>query len=117
MRVMSLVTAVAMSWAAPAMSEDIKVFQAGFWKGGAQVDSAGNLFDCYLRAQSMRDGYSIFLRWDKAGFHLTLFDPSWSLETADPSRGRVRIDNRYDEDVSLVLLAPNVVDYQFFDDG
>lgn len=100
-----------------ATAEDIKTYQADFWKGGAQVGSDGQLFDCYMRAENLRDGYSIFLRWDDTGLHVSLFDNTWSLSAADNASGRVRVDQRYDENVPVQLLAPSVVDYRFGYDG
>lgn len=92
-------------------AETVKRFDAGFWQGGAQIDSKGNLFDCYLRAQNLREGYVIFLRYDTQGVHLTLMDGDWSLPSGDSFRGRIRIDRRFDKDVAGSVLSSAIVDY------
>lgn len=97
--------------AGAAMAETIKRFDAGFWQGGAQIDANGDLFDCYLRAKNLREGYAIFLRYDPQGIHLTLMDESWSLPEGDSFKGRVRIDRRFDKEIQGSVLAGSIVDY------
>lgn len=97
----------------PTLAEDIKSYRAGFWQGGAQVDTSGKMFDCYMRAQNIRDGYVIFLRYDTQGVHLTLMDDSWSLPAGDSFRGRIQVDRRFDKDLPGNVLSPSIVDYVF----
>ena len=57
-----------------ATAEITRQYAAGFWAGALETDDTGAPFNCFMRAQHLRDGYVIFLRWGKDGFHLSLMD-------------------------------------------
>ena len=119
MRPLQILVALAFALGLPglALAETTERFDVGFWRGGAQVDNDGNLFDCYLRAEHKRENYGIYLRYDGEGMHLSLMHDDWVMESGLEFRGRVRIDQRFDEDLRGRVLGATIVDYLIgFDD-
>ncbi len=97
----------------PATAEIARQYSAGFWAGALETDKSGEPFNCFMRAKHMRDGYFIFLRWAKDGFHLTLVDARWKLSSGTVFEARVKIDKRYDRTLTGSVLGPTLIDYPF----
>ncbi|MDJ0822478.1 MAG: hypothetical protein QNJ09_11820 [Paracoccaceae bacterium] len=101
---------------ATAGAEITRQYSAGFWEGALETDNAGAPFNCFMRAQHLRDGYAIFLRWGKDGFHLSLVDARWALSPGTTFDARVRVDTRYDRQIQGAVLGPTLLDYPFAKD-